>query len=324
MIITVTLNPAIDKTVSVKELHLGALNRIREAREDAGGKGINVSKTIAAIGDKSVATGFVGGTAGEQIEKALDEMNIPYDFVHVRGNTRTNMKVVCEDGTVTEINENGPQIEKSEIHMLETKLKDLVSEGDIVVFSGSAPKGVESTIYADLIAIVAKQGASCILDADGELFCKALEVGKTTGALPAMVKPNLEELERYISLVQGTGRNYPEDPIQAVIAKAREIQALGVQDVIVSLGKDGAVFVLQEGCYYVPAIPVEVRSTVGAGDALVAAYAYTKNRRDKENETVAMCMATATGAVMTEGTKPASSKTIATLLCKVNIQSMKE
>ena len=177
MIVTVTMNPAIDKTAEVDQFVYQGLNRLKNVIQDAGGKGINVSKTIKALGSDTVATGFLAGNAGVVINKVLKEKGIKADFIEVDGETRTNMKVVEPGGILTELNEPGPQISEENVRNLVEKLEDYANEKTLFILAGSIPKGVSSDIYGTIIKKVKEKKASVFLDADGELFAKA-EIGR--------------------------------------------------------------------------------------------------------------------------------------------------
>lgn len=188
MIITVTMNPAIDKTVELEQFHHEGLNRLQKVVIDAGGKGINVSKTIQELGGETIATGFLGGTGGAVIKKVLYDRGITTDFVSVEGETRTNMKVVEPGGVLTELNEPGPSIRPQDVEALLKKLESYAGEDTLFVLAGSIPTGVDTSIYGQITHLVQERGAKVFLDADGELFVKALEAG------PDMIKPNKFEL----------------------------------------------------------------------------------------------------------------------------------
>ena len=191
MIITVTMNPAIDKTVDIEKLQPGGLNRIQRVEYDAGGKGINVSKTIRELGGSSIAAGFLGGNAGRTIETVLQEKGIQHDFIWVDGETRTNTKVYEKTGEVTELNEPGPQITGEAVEQLLQKLEGYADEKALFILAGSIPNGVDKNIYAEITKRVHARGARVLMDADGELFRNALKAG------PDIIKPNRVELEEY-------------------------------------------------------------------------------------------------------------------------------
>lgn len=308
MIITVCMNPAIDKTVEIERLVAGGLNRIQKVERDAGGKGINVSKTIHELGGKSIATGFLGGSAGRVIEAVLKEKEIGCDFVYVNGETRTNTKVFEESGAVTELNEPGPDISEEKLQELLDKLEGYAKEDTLFVLSGSIPKGVDKEIYGKIITLVHKKGSKVLLDADGELFRKALP------AAPDMIKPNRVELEEYA----GLGHQATKEELKEL---AEKFLQQGVETVAVSMGKSGAMFFWDEFAAECPALCVKAHSTVGAGDAMVAALAYAWERKLDREETIRLCMAVSAGAVTTVGTKPPCKELIEQLKKQVVIMN---
>lgn len=306
MIITVTMNPAIDKTVEIDRLVAGGLNRIRKVEYDAGGKGINVSKTIHELGGKSIAVGFLGGNAGKTIEAVLKEKEISCDFVYVDGETRTNTKVFEESGAVTELNEPGPVISEEKMEELLKKLSGYAKEDTLFVLSGSIPKGVDKGIYGKIIELAHEKGAKVLLDADGELFCKALP------AVPDIIKPNRVELEEYAGLDYRASK-------EELKKLAGDFLNQGIKTAAVSMGKSGAMFLWDGYTAECPALSVKAHSTVGAGDAMVAALAYAWENNLDQKETVRLCMATSAGAVTTIGTKPPSKETVEQLKKQVII-----
>lgn len=327
MIITVTLNPAIDKTVRVDRLNVGGLSRVKAVREDAGGKGINVSKTIRSFGGESMAVGLLGGMAGWQIEGTLDKLFIEHEFTHVTGGTRTNLKVVDDDGRVSEINEPGPEITEAELKLFCSRLEEMIKVGDIVVLSGSIPKGVPADFYKKLTTLSREKGAFVFADADGELLREVLY------AKPDMIKPNFEELsalmsernenitgdEKIVNSLPGELDFEDKEMIARAYSMGRTVHDEGIRQVIVSLGNLGAIFITEKGAFYGPSPYVETHSTVGAGDALVAAFAYASEKGWKMEERMRFAIAASAGAVTTEGTSPASMMLINKLLERVEI-----
>lgn len=305
MIVTVTINPAVDKTIKMTELHRGGLNRIERVELDAGGKGINVSKTIDMLGGISVATGFLGGSASGYILDALKKTDIVLDFVQVEGETRTNIKIMEPDGLLTEINESGPLIQKDQVNTLMEKLELMAAPDVWFVFSGSAPLGIDFDIYEKMIYCVKKKGAKTILDADGELFRNGLK------ALPDIVKPNRYELEQYF------GESAADDA--ALLQMGKKLLQLGIGMVVISLGQKGAIFMTKDVTYGVPVIEAEVNSVVGAGDALVGGLIYGIEENYSLEECIKLAIASSTASVMTEGTKPPSADVIRVLKERVNL-----
>ena len=307
MIITVTMNPAIDKTVEIDSLVEGGLNRIKKVEYDAGGKGINVSKTIRELGGHSIATGFLGGNNGKTIASVLKDKGIASDFIWVDGETRTNTKVFEENGTLTELNEPGPVITEEQIQELMEKLLGYAGIDTLVVLSGSIPAGVPKDTYARIIREVHKKGAKVLLDADGELFRLGVE------AAPDMIKPNRVELEEYA----GMDYRASEEELLKIAEKFRE---KGIGTIAVSMGKSGAMFLLEDTAAKCPALKVKAHSTVGAGDAMVAGLAYAWNEKLPADEKIRLCIAVSAGAVTTIGTKPPAKELVEELKKQVTVE----
>lgn len=306
MIITVTMNPAIDRTVTIPTFVHGGLNRIQTVETDIGGKGINVSKTIRALGGQSVALGFAGGRNGALIEKTLRGMGIRTAFLPVDGETRCNTKVVEADGCVTELNEPGPEIGASAVEALLHTIETYAAEGNLFVLSGSVPKGTDTDIYARIIRKVHEKGGRVLLDADGDLFRIALE------EKPDIVKPNRAELEACFGVQNAD--------MQEMLSMGQELIQKGVGQVVISLGSEGALFLEKEKALFGKGISVEVRSTVGAGDAMAAALAYAFEHNLTMEQYAGLAMAASAGAVTTAGTKPPERAVVDTLLARVELR----
>ena len=306
MIYTVTLNPAVDKTIYVDNFTLDAVNRVSSIRQDAGGKGINVSKTIQQLGGTSTAVAFLGGASGSFITSALDEMDIPVRAFAAEGDTRTNTKVVdLVSHTYTDINEPGAAVTKA---MLDDALAILALEinpGDIVVLSGSLPAGAPTKTYATWTRACRKAGARVFLDADGEALVEGL------AAKPSLIKPNEVELGRML------GRELADD--DSIIAAAQELVDDGIEQVMVSMGSAGAIFVTDKGAYRLHQPAVEVISTVGAGDSVVAALAYAADQNLPLEQAARLSMAVGAATVMQPGTEPAKRDDIDRLLEQVQL-----
>ena len=306
MIVTVTMNPAIDKTVDLEHFEHGSLNRLTNVIMDAGGKGINVSKTVKELGGETLATGFVGGSGGNLIEKVLKEEGIKTDFVQVGGETRTNLKVVEQNGFVTELNEPGPVINQKEIDALTEKLLGYAGPETLYVIAGSIPNGLNKTIYRDLIMKLKEKGAKVFLDADGDLFVNSLEAG------PDIIKPNRSELEEYFSMDYRASE-------EELIQMGQKLLEKGIGMVAVSLGQMGALFLSKDKIIRCPGLKVEAHSTVGAGDAMVAAISYSIDKGYSFEECVRLGLATSAGAVTTKGTKPPKRELVDELKQQVTI-----
>ena len=259
-VLTVTLNPAIDKTGSMQSLMVGRVNRMKVMDNIPGGKGINVAKVLKQLGEESVATGFLGGYMGVYIEHALKDMKMHCDFVRIEGNTRTNLNVLGEDGYVTEILEPGPFISEPELERFMEKYKGLVDTVDYVVLSGSVPLNIPVNIYGTLCEIASAAGKKVILDSSGDYLREGIK-GK-----PYLVKPNKQELEYLV----GAKLSNLED----VELAARKALSMGTEIAVVSLGSKGIMWVDKTQTIMQAPPAVKVHNTVGCGDSTVAALTY--------------------------------------------------
>lgn len=301
MIITVTLNPALDKTVEIPDFSLDAVNRITAMRTDPGGKGLNVSKVIAKLGGTSTAVGVLGGTTGRRIADAMDALGIACQFTFVDGETRTNLKVIDPARhTNTDLNEPGLTVDQETLDHMRDALVAAIRPGDIVVLSGSLPKGAPADTYGSWTAACRTAGARVFLDADGEPLAHGL------AAKPYLAKPNNHELSRL------TGRAL--ETADDLLAAARTLIADGVERVVVSMGGDGALFVSADGAYRAEGLRVPVGSTVGAGDSMVAALAYAAEQGMADADTVRLAVATSAANVMCSGSQAAERSAVDELL----------
>ena len=309
MIYTVTLNPALDKTVEIPSLTIDSVNRITTLRTDPGGKGINVSKVIDKLGRKSIATGILGGDTGHNILSSLEKMELESDFLFVEGETRTNLKIIDPvSKTNTDINEPGVTVSEEILNQLKDKLLKKLNADDIVILSGSLPKGAPQNTYNVWVKDCKEAGAKVFLDADGPLLAEGIKAG------PYLIKPNNHEL----SGLMGQELTTPQELTEA----ARGLMKYGIEKVIVSMGGDGALYVTKDYVYYAEELKVPVGSTVGAGDSVVAALAVAEEAGMTPEETVALSTATGAANVMCSGTQAAEYSVIETLIPKVSFQKL--
>jgi 1-phosphofructokinase len=315
MIITVTLNPALDKTARVDRVRTNALNRLRDVTLDAGGKGVNVSAMIRSLGGESIAVGFSGGGAGEELQSLIAKKELKYDFVRIAAVTRTNLKVVADNGALTEFNEPGPRIDPDEWRELEQKISGYGTKGNTVVLSGSLPAGLGKDVYKKLSAILRRAGAAVFLDADGEALKCALDSGPEE--VPDYIKPNQYELLQYFGIPDDEGVTEAK-----LTELCRTLSGRGIKLAALSRGKAGAIFVNQEGAWRAPALPVPVRSTVGAGDSMTGALVYGFEQGLPEEQCFALAMAASAGACTTEGTNPPPRALVDTLLAQTIIEKI--
>jgi 1-phosphofructokinase family hexose kinase len=261
LILTVTLNSAVDKTYRVERFMLDRVHRPTEWRIVAGGKGINVARVYQSLGGKALATGFLGGYNGRFIAQSLKEEGISADFVKTREESRVCIAVVDPlSNTQTEINENGPNVTPGEVKALKKTFERLVRTHsfDFVTLSGSIPPGVPAGIYAELIEIGKSAGMHCVLDASGD----ALKIG--LHSLPWMVKPNIFEMETLV--------NHPLRDEQEIAEAALMIMGTGIEVVCVTQGKYGCICASEKRLWKAVPPKIEFVSAVGSGDSLLGAF----------------------------------------------------
>ncbi|MEH3118647.1 MAG: 1-phosphofructokinase [Methylorubrum populi] len=260
-LVTLTLNPAIDQTVTLDSLTPGSVHRARSVWADAGGKGVNVACCLADWGLSVAATGVLGQDNAAPFVQLLAAKGIDDRFARIPGETRTNLKLLdAGSGETTDINLPGLDIGPSTVEAVRAVLADLTGPGSLAVLAGSLPRSAPADTYARLTAELKRRGARVVLDASGPALAAALATGRD--GLPDAIKPNRHELEEW------AGRPLPE--LSGVLDAARELRRSGIALVCVSLGAEGALFVSAEGAFRALPPPTRVASTVGAGDALVA------------------------------------------------------
>lgn len=309
MIYTVTLNPAVDKTVLIPNFASGAVNRIQDMRIDAGGKGINVSKCLQSLGMDSVVCAILGGSSGEKILSLLKDQGLAVLSVSVAGETRTNLKIVdTEQHENTDINEPGPEVSDATFEKLCREIEERIIPGDVVILSGSLPKGSKTELYREWVESLGGLGAKVILDADGEPMRQGVQ------AKPYLVKPNDLELSRLI------GRALIDE--KAMIEAGRQLQAAGIPEVLISRGDKGAIYVAREGVYKADGLKVPVLSTVGAGDSMVAAMAYGYEKKIPAPDRLRLAIAMGSASVTCSGTQAPSAKQVWELFEKACVQEV--
>lgn len=285
MIITVTLNPAIDKTLKVDKLKPGELNRVREVDIIAGGKGINVARVVHQLGEAVVAMGFLGGDTGQQIDRFLEKEGLARNFTWTEYPTRVNMKILENDDRETEVNEPG-RVLPQDFQVLKNSLKVQLKEASLLVLSGSLPQGVPEDAYNQLMKLANQNKVSVILDTAG----KSLKLGLREK--PFLIKPNLHEVELLMDKrIDSTAGIY--NAVDYFIGK-------GVRIIVISMGSQGAVFADGDELIWVKVPEVEVsQTTVGAGDSLVAGLAIKLLRKSSLEEMARFATALATTYVKT-------------------------
>lgn len=291
MIITVTLNPALDKSLTVPRFAAGCVNRALDARLDPGGKGVNVSKVLRSLGDDPLATGFLGGSSGLALSGALDGLGIRHSFIQVSGETRTNIKLYDPEWrTYTDINEPGSSVSAEAVESLFQLLLALAKRGDTVLFAGSAPQGVAPEATARWASTLLSRGVLVAADQDGA------QLHAMIPARPSLIKPNEHELQELLHL--------PDTEIPTLCRAARELVLGGIAHVVVSLGEKGALFADGEGILFAQGVRVDAVSTVGAGDALTAGLLHAIDHDFSREDAARFAIATATAKVTCPGSSP--------------------
>ena len=309
MITTVTLNPAIDRTVFVETLESGTVNRVLNSREDMGGKGINVARTLQILGSKVLATGFIGSCNLIKTKRLLACEHFDTRFIEIDANTRQNIKLVeNQTGVTTDINESGFAVESADLQSLYQLIDEFAKKSSWLVVSGSVPPGLPETIYRDLIR---RAPSSCrtVLDADGIWLRNGL------ASSPYLIKPNVCELENAL------GRKLFNT--EAIVAAAREIiTGFGVTLVLVSRGCDGSVLVTKDQALQTDALPVCVVNTVGAGDSLLAGFIHALETGRTLQEALAVANACGSLACVQAGTGSISRSEADRLSGQVKIREL--
>lgn len=309
MVLTITLNPAIDKTIELEKLVPRRLNKVLCTHQDVGGKGINVSRVLKVLGTDSLALGFIAGQSGKIIEDKLKMMDIETAFVEIEGETRTNLKIFDQyDKEITEINEAGASATEEDLKSLIGVLSNKTRQDTIVVLSGSAPKSLGDDVYEKLTSQSKALGAKVFLDVDGEWFRQGIK------AKPNFIKPNRSELEQYF----GTIIDNEKKMVEAI----QYFLAFGVEYVFVTLGTEGAYFGSNASIYKMEPLVVDAHSSVGAGDAFVGAIVHAIFSKLDVESMLKLAVATSAGAVTTIGTNPASHEWIKAHLDKVILKKI--
>jgi len=308
-ITTITINPAIDQTVAIPNFSAGRVNRVQDFRSDAGGKGVNVAAFLADYGLPVTATGFLGQENSHLFERFFSQKKITDRFVRIAGSTRTGIKIIDEvKQETTDINFPGQAPTPADIQMLLKIIDELSTGCRWFVIAGSIPAGTSADIYRKMVTAISQKGGQVALDASGEGFRQAVT------AVPALVKPNIDELQEFC----GQPLNTQEEAIGA----ARRLLDLGLQTVVVSMGEKGALFIERDAA--VRAIPpqVQVKSTVGAGDAMLSGMVAGKI----ENRSLKACAQLATAfsviAVTTIGAGLPSAESLESIAGQVQLHEM--
>ena len=306
MIYTVTLNPSIDYVIKVDKLTTGNINRVNEEHVYPGGKGINVTRILKSLDNDNIALGFVSGFTGDYIINSLQELNLKSDFIKVKeGFTRINVKVKSEEET--EINGQGPKISEEELNQF-YKVIDKLVDGDILILSGSIPSCLDERLYESIMKKVEDRDIKVIVDATKNLLLNVLKYK------PFLIKPNNHELAEMFNVEL----NSTED----VVFYARKLKEMGAQNVLISMGKDGALLVTENDEVFASSVAKgEVVNSVGAGDSMVAGFiaGYLKSNSYEE----ALRLGAATGGATAFSSDLATREFIDKLVDEIKIEKIK-
>lgn len=305
MIYTVTLNPSIDYVIKVKKLVKGHINRVNEEHVYPGGKGINVTRILKNLDNDSIALGFVSGFTGDYIINSLEELNLESNFIKVKdGFTRINVKIKSEEET--EINGQGPQISDEELNRFYEVIDQLV-DGDILILSGSIPSCLDERLYEDIMKRVEYRDIKVVVDATKNLLLNVLKYK------PFLIKPNNHELAEMFNVEL----NNTED----IIFYAKKLKEMGAQNVLISMGKDGALLVSEDNQVLLSSVAKgEVVNSVGAGDSMVAGFisGYLKSNNYEE----ALRLGAASGGATAFSSDLATRELIDKLIKEIKIEKI--
>ena len=308
MITTICMNPCFDRTVEVDTLQISRVNRIRNARDDLGGKGINVAVVAGRLGLDVQCIGIMGTEGSAELCGLMDREGLRHRFLTVPGRVRTNMKIYSRDGQgVTELNEPGAAVDESILNDFFDLTRQETSGSEIVVITGSLPPGCPEGTYRNLMN--ALDGKKCILDTEG----KELELA-AKGARPYLIKPNLRELETTLGIELRT--------IRAIRDAALLFIRLGVEHAVVSMGEMGAMYVSEKKTLFAPALRIEAKSTVGAGDAMIGGMLMGYEKTGDMAKAFRYGIAAGAASVMTEGTQLIVRSDFEKLLAQVKVQEV--
>jgi 6-phosphofructokinase 2 len=309
MIATVTLNPSLDKSVTVERLLIDEANRWTSFRRDPGGKGINVSRVIHEFGGKTMAFGFIGGIDGEILMGLLREQKVPFDFTCIKEVIRSNF-IVTDSNThhQTRIDAPGPYISRNELEDLKTKITNMEPKPSYIVVAGSVPPGIPTDIYREIIEDAKKQGIKTVLDSDG----KWLKTGIV--AVPHIIKPNVREAEKLLGLLLNDE--------SAIVRAAQKLVSQGIEIAMISRGREGMIVASKDVVLNVIPPEMKVVSSVGAGDATIAGLVYTLSAGGSLIEAARMAVAAGSATVLTPGTELCHKADVERLLPQINIKKL--
>lgn len=309
MIFTVTLNPAVDRELTVDSIAFDTVLRASDWQVDCGGKGFNVARMLKSLGVASTALGFAAGKTGELLEKRLQTLGIETDFTWVEGETRTNVSIISsENGKYVKVNEPGPTIAEEHLIRLKEKIKARVRSGDWWVVAGSLPPGVPAEFYGEIIEIIHSAGAKVFLDTSSEALRRSCSAG------PLLVKPNAEEAHELTGL--------PVSETREIAEAGAAICKMGPANVVVSLGKDGALLVNGNDVWKAASPKIIEKNPIGAGDSMVAGMVWGLSQDMEIAEALRRGIACGAATASRNGTAVGSLSQVKELLQKVQLEKL--
>jgi len=292
LIVTLTINPAIDRTISVDRLAFEDRARISSSRESAGGRGINASSVIHSFGSPTLAVLTSGGEKGKRLESLLANGGFPIAVVPIRNEIRTDLTITDKHGLTIHLNEAGPELSGSEVECVEKAVREHLEGAAWLMLCGSVPPGVPAAFYGKLISLARKQRVKTLLHTGGEALREGIE------AKPTVVTPNQQEAERLLGRTLLTRTQFLE--------AAEQVREMGAESVVLSLGSRGAVGAFPTGLVTATAPPVDSVCPIGSGDALAAAYAWAMLRLAKPADALRWGVAAGTASARLPGMRFAS------------------
>ena len=292
MIVTLTINPAIDRIISIDRLAFEDRAYINSSRESAGGRGINVSSVIHSFGGETLAVLISGGDSGKRLEGLLGKCGYRIAVVPVQNEIRTNLTITDKHGLTVNLNEPGPPLGKAEVARVERVVRDTLDRASWLMVCGSIPPGVPPAFYGKLISMARQKKVKTLLHADGDALREGL------AARPTVVSPNQQEAGRLLGQTLLTRTHYLE--------AAERIRQLGAESVVLTLGSRGAVGAFADGLMEALPPRIDAVCPIGAGDALMAAYAWARERRTSVAEALRWGVAAGTASARLPGMNFAS------------------
>jgi 1-phosphofructokinase family hexose kinase len=265
MILTLTINPAIDRNVSVDKLVFEDRAYILARTETAGGRGINASRVLHGFGAKTIALLTSGGSAGERMEKSLASMHFPFEVVHVKSESRINITISDKQGLTIKLNEVGAPLDAKEVKEIRLLVEARIAKAHWLMICGSIPPEVSPHFYSEIIELAKRHGVKTLVDTDGDALLHSLE------AKPTIITPNQLEAERLLGRALITRTHFLE--------ALDRIQKMGSEMVILSLGSRGAMGSSPEGIFEALPPHIDAVSPIGAGDAMAAAFAWSMEKK---------------------------------------------